>query len=515
MAYAGHVGRRTDERLAVKIMIEMGVRPISPWPGGQKLPWPSECLTCGEREKCKPHFTSVKARWLAWQAGERKMVACNACAQRATAEHQRQAGFISTVRSLSQFSWELLTPLSEYVNQKTLVSVRCVKCMTPRRGKPDILKHTKCQCSKLARQPLEQFRPDLWNELHPRRNKDINIAKIGTGTTDKVWWLCPRGQDFPHEYRLSPASRVAPLHRGCPYCNGKRAIPGLTDFLSWAKSAMPDKNFLKEFAEDQGTIPSPNDGLPEFIQLDRLLPWSNIKVKWVCPESNCGFNYLASPAERSAGQDCPACAGKQVNVGVNDLASQSPIVAAEWHPSRNGDSSPEDFLKGSSKKVWWLCSEGHEWDASINSRTGQMKRGCPSCAESGYRPERPGILYFIQNEELGSRKFGITNSDAKKLRLKRFETMGWEQVLVLENANGYLAKEAERKVRHWIRKELKLPKYLRKHDLPLTEGWTETFPLNDGPTNFEVMDRYRKIWAEVAQSMSSGTKVETKSHDHN
>jgi len=482
-------------------MLEMGVRPIEPWPGGQRLPWPAECLTCGEREKCKPHFTSVRARWLAWQAGERKMVACNACAQRATADYQRQAGFVSTVHSLRALSWEMLTPLSEYANQKTAVEVRCIRCLTSRSGKPDILKHTKCDCSKVARQPLEQFRPDLWAELHPEQNKSVNLARLGTGTTQKVWWLCPNGQGFLHEYFLSPASRVAPLHNGCPYCNGRRAIPGLTDFLSWAKSAIPDKDFQKEFGPVQGINPSPDDGAPERIQLEKMLPGSNIKIQWVCPKRDCGFTYLASPYERSVGQDCPACAGKQVFVGVNDLASQSPSVAAHWHPIRNGSSSPQHFVPGSNKKAWWLCPEGHEWEAVINSRTGPMQSGCPSCAESGYRPGRPGILYFIQNAVLGARKFGITNSDAKKLRLKRFETMGWEKLLVLEHPNGNVAKEAERHIRHWIRKELGLPKYLSKPDLPLTEGWTETFCLNGSPSNFEVMERYKSTWAAVVRDL--------------
>jgi hypothetical protein len=102
---------------------------------------------------------------------------------------------------------------------------------------------------------------------------------------------------------------------------------------------------------------------------------------------------------------------------------------------------------------------------------------------------------------LGARKFGITNSDAKKLRLKRFETMGWEKLLVLEHPNGNVAKEAERHIRHWIRKELGLPKYLSKPDLPLTEGWTETFCLNGSPSNFEVMERYKSTWAAVVRDL--------------
>lgn len=488
-------GRKTDPEFARNVMLEMGVRPLSRWPGNQKVPWPSECLHCGERDNCKPHFTSVRARWLSWQAGERKMLACNACAQRATAEHQRQLGYRTTVLSLTPFSWQMLTPITEYINQKTSVRVRCTKCLAPREGTPDNLKHTKCECSKVARQPLINYRVDLWRELHPSRNEGVNLGRLGTGTRSKVWWRCPKGEDFEHDFKLSPAARVAPLHNGCPFCNGKRAIPGLTDFLTWADDAMPEKNFRQEFHQEQPLLPSLDDGEPSHARLDSMLPGSQVRVNWQCLKPGCGFTFEASPFERGVGQDCPACAGKRVNPGVNDLASQSKRVASEWNYSRNGLESPAGFLNHSNRKVWWVCRRGHEWESVINSRTGPMKSGCPSCAESGYRPSRPGILYFIQNEELGARKFGITNSDAKKLRLKRFEKMGWTQITILEHPDGQVAKTAEKAIRNWLRVELKIPKFLAKSDLPLTEGWTETFALHEGPSNYEVVQKYRQVWA--------------------
>ena len=32
--------------------------------------------------------------------------------------------------------------------------------------------------------------------------------------------------------------------------------------------------------------------------------------------------------------------------------SDYPDLAAEWHPTKNGEKLPEDFLHGSNKKVW-------------------------------------------------------------------------------------------------------------------------------------------------------------------
>ena len=58
--------------------------------------------------------------------------------------------------------------------------------------------------------------------------------------------------------------------------------------------------------------------------------------------------------------------------------SDYPDLFAEWHPTKNGRKVPEDFTHGSNKKVWWKCTEGHEWNASIVNRS--KGRGCPFCA---------------------------------------------------------------------------------------------------------------------------------------
>ena len=67
--------------------------------------------------------------------------------------------------------------------------------------------------------------------------------------------------------------------------------------------------------------------------------------------------------------------------GVNDLQSQFPEIAKEWHPSKNGNLKPSEVTKGSRSKVWWQCSKhhDHEWDALIKSRTIKAA-GCPICS---------------------------------------------------------------------------------------------------------------------------------------
>ena len=40
-------------------------------------------------------------------------------------------------------------------------------------------------------------------------------------------------------------------------------------------------------------------------------------------------------------------------------------IAVEWNYDRNGELRPSEFSSNSHKKVWWLCPEGHEYEAIL------------------------------------------------------------------------------------------------------------------------------------------------------
>lgn len=88
--------------------------------------------------------------------------------------------------------------------------------------------------------------------------------------------------------------------------------------------------------------------------------------------------WQATVASRSDGHGCPFCSNIRVLPGFNDLATINPELAAEWSPLKNGVLKPSDVLSGSNRKVWWRCSKGHEWQATVSSRI--EGRGCPYCA---------------------------------------------------------------------------------------------------------------------------------------
>lgn len=62
------------------------------------------------------------------------------------------------------------------------------------------------------------------------------------------------------------------------------------------------------------------------------------------------------------------------------LLSRYPEVAKEWHPTKNGDLTPDEVFPKSDRRVWFLCSKNktHEWEARIADRTSRNS-GCPYC----------------------------------------------------------------------------------------------------------------------------------------
>ena len=62
-------------------------------------------------------------------------------------------------------------------------------------------------------------------------------------------------------------------------------------------------------------------------------------------------------------------------------------LAMEWHPTKNGFLRLEDVTEGLDHQVWWICKQGHEWQATAKSR---MKgAGCPLCDGAARQKESP------------------------------------------------------------------------------------------------------------------------------
>ena len=222
------------------------------------------------------------------------------------------------------------------------------------------------------RNGLSALYPDLAKEWHPTKNGLLTPDKVISGSMQSVWWLGKCG----HEWQ----SRVA--HRsngvGCPYCNnsGTHVLPGVNDLQTVCPDIAKEWNYKRNqdlkngFGEDISTP-------------DKVKCGSSQKVWW---KGTCGHEWDMPISDRTGKKHagCPYCSNHRLLVGFNDLASMYPEVAKEWHPTKNGEKTPDKVLYGSGTKVWWLGECGHNWqDRIIDRTTGNM--GCPYCRPSNRR----------------------------------------------------------------------------------------------------------------------------------
>jgi hypothetical protein len=109
-------------------------------------------------------------------------------------------------------------------------------------------------------------------------------------------------------------------------------------------------------------------------------------IWWRCA-GGADHVWRAKPNNRTNGSGCPFCANKRVS-STNNLAACFPRIASEWHPEKNGRTTPRDVVAASSRMCWWCCStrSEHEWRASVRDRTRSQTR-CPYCSHKRVSPE--------------------------------------------------------------------------------------------------------------------------------
>lgn len=197
--------------------------------------------------------------------------------------------------------------------------------------------------------------PELLNEWDYDKNRKIMPTAISYGSKIRVWWICP----LNHSYKAPVSNRTnVNMPTACPICAGQKILSGYNDLATKRPDLMREWNF--ELNELNPRIISPN---------------SSKKVNWICPK---GHHYTASITKRNYGRKCPVCAGKQINVGVNDLASRQPKLVEEWDYEKNSK-LPTEYTEHSNKKVFWKCKFcNYSWQAEINQRV-QGKYKCPKC----------------------------------------------------------------------------------------------------------------------------------------
>lgn len=234
-------------------------------------------------------------------------------------------------------------------------SIRGAGCPKCKRAKADRIRY-----APKDGQSLSDKYPEIADEWDVDKNEGRLPGEYTCGSDYKAWWRCP---DYGHSYQR-PIQRRTSREDGCPYCSGRKVLAGFNDLATTHPDIATQWDYDKNFD-------TPRD----------VTHGSTKKRYWIC---SCGNSWLATVSSRVLGTGCPECAKKSrgEKSGIpsegQSLAEVSPDIAAEWHPTLNGDKTPSDYTYASGSNAWWLCPKGHAYETAIHNRNSGSN--CPYCS---------------------------------------------------------------------------------------------------------------------------------------
>ena len=208
---------------------------------------------------------------------------------------------------------------------------------------------------------LLETHPNLakqWSVLNDKTPSDVTF-----GSRYLAIWDCNKG----HSWVASVQNRTG-RKSGCGICNGKQVLPGFNDLAS----VHPH---IAKYYSNNNSVPATE------------VPYGSGKVYlWTC---ELGHEFPSRITTRHTATGCSICSGRQVQAGFNDLKSRLPSLANEWHQSNS--TMPDEYTLGSTYNAWWICSNGHVWQAQIKNRV--RGDGCRAC---GYRRTSGSEKYLYE-----------------------------------------------------------------------------------------------------------------------
>ena len=274
---------------------------------------------------------------------------------------------------------------------------------------------------------LNTTHPEIAQEWHSTKNGNLTSKNVTYGSGKKVWWLCPVG----HEYQATILHRSSGTN--CPVCNsGRQTSFAEQATFFYVKKLHPDAvsrytaDFLgrmeldiyvpsiKYAIEYDGEAWHKEDKIKREqlkykkcrengIKLIRLrekmaelgseiadYQWSTEKlyehknlehiIQEVLKRINFSSRWMMGcPIDVNIERDRFEIQKYKLNLKNDSLLEKFPLIAKEWHPTKNCDLTPDMFKSRSDHKVWWMCLDcNHEYESTIGHRT--YGTSCPKCA---------------------------------------------------------------------------------------------------------------------------------------
>lgn len=273
---------------------------------------------------------------------------------------------------------------------------------------------------------LKTTHPHLASEWHPTKNENLRSTDVTIGSNKKVWWKCPVG----HEYQTKVVQRK---RTNCPVCALRKqtSFPEQAIFYYvkklWPNSLNKYKDCFNNGMEFDIYIPENKTAIEydgshwhktddvygrevqkyKFCKKHKIYlirvkestehSWNNTSDKIFCLPKVKNRNYhmmelvirnllnsidnIKHQLKIDIEKDENKILSNYLSKIDNSLRDTRPDVAEKWHPTKNGNLTPDMFSYSSNEIVWWKCPAcGNEWKTSINGITAQVY-ACPQCAK--------------------------------------------------------------------------------------------------------------------------------------
>ena len=241
-------------------------------------------------------------------------------------------------------------------------------------------------------QSLAHKQPEIAKQWAYDLNAPLSPEHFRHQANKKVWWRCEKG----HTWKVSINNRTQ-HGTGCPHCPGSGYWAASDDY----NLALLYPDLAKEWHPEKNGELLPAD----------IKPKSNKKIWWQCNERHA---WQSPPNNRIKGSGCPYCYGR-FPTKENNLAVRHPEILNEWDYEKNKGLDPHEVTPRNNKKVWWRCSKGHSWQATINNRT-KNKSGCPDCFKA--RPKKLKHSLADMKRVAASKGGKCLSSEYQGLRIK-------------------------------------------------------------------------------------------------
>jgi len=168
-------------------------------------------------------------------------------------------------------------------------------------------KDSKRNEKKIITRLLVNTYPEIYKEIHPTKNGDIDTKSLSVKSKKKIWWKCSDHKGcHKHEWKASVTKRIR--GNNCIWCFGKKycGCPLLYKTRKLQKGSMlfRDKypHLVCEILEE----------LNPDLNLHMISQASDKAITWKCRFAKCPHHIWVCGAAYRAQNNCPFCRSMRV-----------------------------------------------------------------------------------------------------------------------------------------------------------------------------------------------------------